>query len=64
MIPGWKVRLRLSRGGFMLHPGSMSLGCITIKDDEEKNQDGLLKYFILDDMLNKELGSNTMTVVK
>jgi hypothetical protein len=29
-IPGWKVRLGLARGGFALHAGTSSLGCINV----------------------------------
>jgi RHS repeat-associated protein len=33
-IPGWKCRLGLSRCGFELHPGSISLGCITTNKND------------------------------
>jgi RHS repeat-associated protein len=50
-----------ARGGFMLHPGGMSLGCITTN---KKNQAAMQQYFILDNLLRGEIGKNVLYVVK
>lgn len=58
-VPGWKVRLGLARGGFVLHPGSRSWGCITV----DKNDPGVMQYFnLLDVLLADENGNNYLTV--
>jgi RHS repeat-associated protein len=58
-VPGWKVRLGLARGGFVLHPGSRSWGCITV----DKSDNGVMKYYnLLDSLLNSESRSNYLTV--
>jgi RHS repeat-associated protein len=59
-IPGWKVRLFLERGGFELHPGHITLGCINVlKDDPNAMQ----QYQQLQQLLNSQTGSNFLTVV-
>ncbi|MDR3764529.1 MAG: RHS repeat-associated core domain-containing protein, partial [Acidobacteriota bacterium] len=58
-IPGWKCRLGLARCGFELHPGSISLGCIT----GNKNDPGTMQqYNNVNNLLNQENGSNHLTV--
>jgi RHS repeat-associated protein len=58
-IPGWKVDLGLARGGFELHPGSRSLGCITAnKNDPQAMQ----QYQQLNQLLQSEDGNNWLLV--
>ena len=58
-IPGWKVRLGLARGGFAMHLGTFSEGCINVdKNDPVARQ----KYFDLLKMLDAEQGDNFMWV--
>jgi hypothetical protein len=58
-IPGWKVILGLRRGGFELHPGSISLGCITTnKNDPQAMQ----QYQQLNQLLQSEDGNNWLLV--
>jgi hypothetical protein len=57
-IPWWKCKYGAARCGFMLHPGRMSLGCITVdKYDEEL----MKKYADLNQLLLNEQGSNSLT---
>jgi RHS repeat-associated protein len=59
-IPGWKVKLGLERGGFELHPGSRSLGCITTnKNDPQAMQ----QYQQLDQLLQSEGDGNNWLLV-
>ena len=59
-VPGWAVRLGLQRGGFALHLGSLSEGCINI----DKNDPNLRQQFNdLLNMLNSEQGDNFLYVV-
>ena len=57
--PGLLCRLGLSRCGFMLHPGGVSLGCITV---DKKNDKSMKDYGDLNKLLHKENGFNTLTV--
>jgi RHS repeat-associated protein len=58
-IPGWKVDLGLARGGFELHPGTFSLGCITAdKNDPQTMQ----QYQQLFQLLQSENGNNWLLV--
>lgn len=59
-IPGWKCRLGMKRCGFMLHPGTVSLGCITA---DPTNSDTMRQYNRIDRLLQREDGANTLTVV-
>ncbi|QAU24389.1 DUF2778 domain-containing protein [Dyella sp. M7H15-1] len=59
-IPGWKCRLGLERCGFELHPGGISLGCITA---DKKSQDAMKQYQNVNDLLNRENGDNHLRVV-
>jgi len=59
-IPGWKCRLGLERCGFELHPGGISLGCITA---DKKNQDAMTQYQNVNGLLNRENGNNRLRVV-
>lgn len=34
-VPGWMYRARLKRAGFALHLGTVSLGCITMRDRKD-----------------------------
>jgi len=59
-IPGWKVILGLERGGFELHPGHRTLGCINVlKDDPSAMQ----QYHQLQQLLDSQTGSNFLQVV-
>jgi hypothetical protein len=59
-VKAWEFKLGLRRNGFMIHPGSISLGCITIdKYDERLMQD----YELIDSLLQREEGRNTLEVV-
>lgn len=58
-IPGWKCYFG-TRCGFQLHPGSISLGCITA---DKKDKEAIAKYNEIDELLLKEQGSNNLTVV-
>jgi hypothetical protein len=59
-VPGWKVRLHLERGGFALHLGTISEGCINI----DKNNAHLRQRFNdLLNMLDAEQGDNYLYVV-
>jgi hypothetical protein len=60
-VEGWEFYLGLKRNGFMLHPGSMSLGCITVDSGNE----ALMKaYEELNSLLEAENGRNTLEVVR
>jgi RHS repeat-associated protein len=59
-IPGWKVTLGLERGGFELHPGHRTLGCINVlKDDPNAMQ----QYQRLRQLLDSQTGSNFLHVI-
>jgi Protein of unknown function (DUF2778) len=58
-VAGWQYKLGLKRNGFMLHPGSVSWGCITIYS---RNTELMQRYQSIHNFLRSE-GSNTMTVV-
>ncbi|KAF0190254.1 MAG: Sel1 domain-containing protein, partial [Gammaproteobacteria bacterium] len=58
-IPGWKCKTGLKRCGFMLHPGQVSLGCITV---DPSNKNTMRQYNRIDRILQREDGSNTLTV--
>ncbi|MBT9539680.1 MAG: DUF2778 domain-containing protein [Thiobacillus sp.] len=60
-IPGWKCRLGLERCGFMLHPGQISLGCITADPENIKT---MRQYNRIDSLLQRENGSNTLKVMR
>ena len=59
-IPGWKCRLGIERCGFELHPGGISLGCITA---DKKNHDAMKQYQNVNELLNRENGNNRLRVV-
>ncbi|MCW5263375.1 DUF2778 domain-containing protein [Verminephrobacter eiseniae] len=59
-IAGWKCCVFYKRCGFQLHPGGNSLGCITA---DKKNPDTMEQYRAVNDLLNREDGSNTLKVV-
>ena len=58
-VPGWKCLLGLARCGFELHPGSLSLGCITT---DKFNSAALQQYDRIHELLKRESGSNTLQV--
>ncbi len=60
-IPGWKCVLRWNgvRCGFELHPGSVSLGCITT---DKKNANAMEQYAGVNKLLLSENGANTLVV--
>jgi RHS repeat-associated protein len=60
-IPGWKCRLGVNRCGFMLHPGTVSLGCITADPTNKKT---MRQYDRVDRLLQRENGANTLTVTQ
>ena len=51
--------LGLERCGFELHPGGTSLGCITA---DKTNANTMNQYNTVNTLLNREVGSNTLTV--
>jgi len=59
-IPGWKCLTLLERCGFSLHPGIRSKGCITV---DQKNKDAMRQYENINNLLNREIGKNRLTVV-
>jgi hypothetical protein len=59
-IPGWKVRLGLERGGFALHLGTFSEGCINV---DKNNPDLRQKFNDLLNLLDSEQGDNYLYVV-
>jgi len=59
-VPGWKYYLGLARSGFELHPGSVSLGCITT---DKNNPFAMDQYGQVHNLLQSESGSNTLEVV-
>jgi len=59
-IPGWKCRIGLKRCGFELHPGHRSLGCITA---DKTNENTMMQYDNIFDLLDAENGNNHLTVV-
>jgi RHS repeat-associated protein len=58
-IPGWKYVVGVNRCGFMLHPGGVSLGCITV---DRRNDKSMRDYGNLNQLLLRENGTNTLTV--
>jgi RHS repeat-associated protein len=60
-IPGWKCDLHWGgiRCGFELHPGSISLGCITT---DKKNVNAMKRYAGVNKLLVSENGANTLVV--
>ena len=58
-ISGWKCYFGLARCGFKLHPGTLSLGCITA-DPNDPNT--MKQYDLLHALLQSEDGANTLTV--
>ncbi len=59
-IPGWKYYLGMARSGFELHPGSVSLGCITT---DKNNPFAMDQYGQVHNLLQSESGSNALDVV-
>jgi len=61
-IPGWRCYIPFinKRCGFQLHPGGNSLGCIMA---DKKSPDTMEQYRAINDLLNRENGGNTLTVV-
>jgi hypothetical protein len=58
-VPGWMCILGLRRCGFMLHPGGISLGCITA---DRNNPDAMKQYDAVNSLLDSEKGSNSLKV--
>jgi len=60
-IPGWKCVLHWDgvRCGFELHPGNVSLGCITA---DKKNVNAMKQYAGVNKLLTAEKGANTLVV--
>jgi hypothetical protein len=58
-VRGWQFALGLRRNGFMLHPGSVSLGCITVDKNNEELMQG---YGLIDSLLQREDGRNSLEV--
>ena len=59
-VPGWRCLLGLNRCGFELHPGGISLGCITA----DKNDPTVMnQYNQINTLLNQEVGANHLHVV-
>ena len=58
-VPGWQYYLGLARSGFELHPGSVSLGCITAS---KFNPTTMQQYNRVNDLLKSESGSNVLYV--
>ncbi len=56
-VPGWKYYSGLARAGFLLHPGTISTGCITadVNDDNTMNQYGALHSWLLSEWDNNVL---------
>ena len=53
--PGWAVFFHVQRGGFALHPGGRSLGCITVNKNDPQGMaqlDALLKLLREEDGMN------------
>jgi len=59
-ISGWKCLLGFERCGFEFHPGGRSLGCITV---DKTNQAAMKQYGNVNNLLNREVGSNRLRVV-
>jgi hypothetical protein len=57
---GLLYKLHLKRGGFELHLGSISLGCINV---DKKNPGAAQQYHEMNRLLQSEDGSNYLTVV-
>jgi RHS repeat-associated protein len=58
-VPGWKCRLGISRCGFELHPGGISLGCITA---DKNDPNVMFQYNQINNLLNQEAGDNHLNV--
>lgn len=58
-VPWWEYYLGLERSGFELHPGSISLGCITT---DKNNPRAMEQYYKLFDLLMSEDGNNWLLV--
>jgi hypothetical protein len=58
-ISGWDCN-RKKRCGFMLHPGTLSLGCNTADPTNEKT---MRQYGRIDGLLLEEKGANTLKVI-
>lgn len=59
-VSGWKCMLGLARCGFMLHSGGVSRGCITTSKNDPT---AMSQYMGINNMLNRDLGINTLSVV-
>lgn len=58
--PGWKVRAGLARGGFALHLGTLSEGCINV---DKNNPDMRKQYSDLLKLLDMEQGDDYLQVI-
>jgi hypothetical protein len=58
-IPGWKCILGIERCDFEFHPGTLSLGCITV---DKTNQAAMKQYGNVNNLLNRENGNNRLRV--
>jgi len=54
-------RLALLEGGHLLHPGSVSLGCITFRADSDLRRQ---QYTNIHNLLNSERGRNWLIVTQ
>ena len=59
-VPGWKCAIGLARCGFLLHPGTVSWGCITV---DRHDQSAMELYNELHGLLTREDGANKLRVV-
>ena len=58
-IPGWKCSFGMARCGFMFHPGTMSLGCITV---DRMDPELMKQYLEMHNLLLRDEGSNSLNV--
>lgn len=58
-VSGFEYRTGQKRSGFMLHPGSISLGCITTN---VRNQKAIEQYNRINQLLDNEKGANKLYV--
>jgi hypothetical protein len=58
-IPGWRVLFGLKRGGFELHPGERTRGCINVLRNDPK---AMQQYNRMLKLLQAEDGQNYLLV--
>jgi len=49
--PGWRVRTGTGRGGFAIHPGTRTVGCINI---DKNNSDAMRRYRDIHELLKRD----------